>query len=275
MLPAFVLTLREGLEAALVIGIAIGVLRKMKRAEFIPSIWAGAAAAALLSLLAAFVLNLIGAEFSGRGEEIFEGTAMLLAAGLLTWMIFWMRRQARFMRSEIEAGVRKAVGATGKRAMFALAFLAVAREGFELALFLFAAKASTSAAQTIGGAAAGLAGAALFGYLFFTSTRRLSLKTFFQVTNVLLILFAAGLVANSVAEFNEAGVLPEVIGQVWNTRPILSDESAFGELLKALVGYHDAPSLAQLIGYAAYYVLIFLGFRLSRDPAPAPVKNAS
>lgn len=273
MLPGFVLALREGLEAALVIGIAIGVLRKMERTEYIPSIWTGAAAASLLSILGAFVLDLIGAEFSGRGEEIFEGSAMLLAAGLLTWMIFWMRRQSRSMRGEIEASIKKAVETTGKQAMFALSFLAVAREGLELALFLFAAKASTSAFQTISGAVAGLAGAALVGYLFFTSTRRLNLKTFFQVTNVLLILFAAGLVTNSVHEFNEAGILPEIIAHIWNTSPILNDDSTFGEILKALVGYHDTPSLAQLISYATYYVLIFFGFLLSRDPAPPAVKN--
>lgn len=275
MLPSFVLALREGLEAALVIGIAISVLRKMDRSEFVPSVWYGAATAALLSILAAFVLNLLGAEFEGQGEEIFEGTAMLLAAGLLTWMIFWMRKQSQSMRSEIEAGVKKAVEATGQRAMFALAFLAVAREGLELALFLFAAEASSSILQTVSGAVAGLAGAALLGYLLFSSTRRLSLKTFFQVTNVLLILFAAGLVANSIGEFNQAGVLPEVIAHIWNTSPILSDESTLGELLKALVGYHAAPSLAQLIGYLAYYVLLFFGFQISRADVPVRVNRRS
>ncbi len=275
MFPSFVLALREGMEAALVIGIAISVLRKMNRSEFIPSVWFGAATASLLSILAALVLNLLGMEFEGRGEEIFEGTAMLLAAGLLTWMIFWMRKQSRSLRGEIEAGVQKAVQETGKRAMFAVAFLAVAREGLELALFLFAAEASSSMIQSVSGAVAGLAGAALLGYLLFSSTRRLNLKTFFQVTNILLILFAAGLVANSVGEFNEAGILPTIIAHVWNASPVLSNDSTLGEMLKALVGYNAAPSLTQFLAYLAYFAFLWLGFRMRQHTTLDAVKQHS
>jgi high-affinity iron transporter len=134
MFPGFVLSLREGLEAALVIGIALGVLRKMQRADLYPAIWWGAASAALVSLLAAGLLTWIGAKFEGRAEELFEGTAMLLAAGLLTWMIFWMQRQSSRLRGKIEADVHRAVSQSGGRAMFAASWQWP--WGLELALFL-------------------------------------------------------------------------------------------------------------------------------------------
>ena len=144
----------------------------------------------------------IGAEFEGRAEEIFEGVTMLAAAALLTWMIFWMHRQGANIQHQLELDVTTATrrGAAG---LFAVAFLAVAREGLELALFLTASTLSSGALYTLIGALFGLAVAALLGYLLFASARRLSLKRFFLVTNTLLVLFAAGLVAHAVHEFTE------------------------------------------------------------------------
>ena len=149
MLPSYLLSMREGLEAALIIGIVIGTLRKINRSELIRVVWAGSLSAACVSLLAAIVLNRLGASLEGRAEEIFEGLTMWLASGVLTWMIFWMHRQARNIRNELESGVRRT---TSQGGLFLLAFTAVLREGIELALFLTAAALATGAHQVLSGA---------------------------------------------------------------------------------------------------------------------------
>lgn len=271
MLPSFVLSLREGLEAALIIGIVLGALSKMNRKELVPAVWQGFTSAFVVCILAAIVLNFIGAEFEGRAEEIFEGVAMLLAAGILTWMIFWMRRQSRSLKTELEASVRNAAIDNGRKAIFALAFLAVGREGFELALFLFATQLEAGAIQVISGALLGLAVAAFLGWLLFSSTRRLSLNRFFQITNVLLILFAAGLVAHGIHEFNEAHLVPEVVEHIWDINPILNENSTVGELLSALLGYNGNPSLTEVIAYLGYFGLLALGLKVvSYRPLKSP-----
>ena len=252
MLASFLLSLREGLEAALIIGIVLGVLLKLKRTDLNGVVWRGVGLAALLSLIAAIALNLLGMEFEGKGEEIFEGVAMLLAAGVLTWMILWMKNHSRTLKNEIEEQTNQAALGKGQKALFALAFLAVFREGIELALFLLAARLTSSPLQTISGALLGLLIAGILGWILFTSTRKLNLRNFFSVTNILLIVFAAGLVGLGVHEFNEAGVIPSVIEHVWDINGVLSDKSELGLLLKALVGYNGNPSLTEVAAYLLY-----------------------
>jgi len=199
---------------------------------------------------------------------------MFLAAGILTWMIFWMSRQARTLKSELEAGVRQAV-TQNRRALFALAFFAVVREGIELALFLTASALASDAIQTLTGAVLGLAISVLLGWLLFTSTLRLNLQRFFQVTGFLLILFAAGLVAHGVHEFNEVGWIPALIEQVWNLNPVLDENSTFGALLKALFGYNGNPSLTEVLAYLAYFVALFLGLRSAQKRETLPMAQAN
>ncbi|MBN1666608.1 MAG: FTR1 family protein, partial [Anaerolineales bacterium] len=129
MFPSFLLSLREGLEAALILGVVFGVLKKLRAGNLKKVVWAGAASAGLTSLVVALILQAVCAAFEGRAEEIFEGFAMLLAAGVLTWMIFWMQRQSKNMQSELATGVRQAIRQPGSRALFWLAFLAILREG--------------------------------------------------------------------------------------------------------------------------------------------------
>ena len=274
MFPSFLLALREGLEAALIIGIVLGVLKKIAKPQFSKSVWLGALSASLLSLLAAIILNAIGASFEGAAEEIFEGFAMLIAAGVLTWMIFWMQRQARSMQTELEAGVRQAVLAQSGKALFLLAFMAVLREGIELALFLTAATATASAQQTLIGGILGLVTAAVLGWLLFATTVQLNLKAFFQVTGLLLILFAAGLVAHGVHEFNEVGWIPGVIEHVWDMNHIIAEKSAFGLMLQALFGYNANPSLTEVIAYVSYFGAIIFGLR-RRNEQLLPVPQGS
>jgi len=260
MLPSFILSLREGLEAALIIGIVLGALRQMKRRELVASVWFGAGSAALVSLATALLLTRLGLEMKDPGEAIFEGLTMLLAAGILTWMIFWMSRQARTMKSDLESGVQRA-SLTGKRGLFVLAFVAVLREGVELALFLTASVFASNGHLTLLGALLGLATAALIGWGLFATTIRLDLQRFFQVTGFLLVLFAAGLVAHSVHEFNELGWIPAIIEHVWNINPILSDQSTLGQVLAALFGYNGSPSLTEALAYILYFGVALLGLR--------------
>mgnify|MGYP001816213591 CR=1 FL=1 len=256
MLASFLLSLREGLEAALIIGIVLGSLQHMRRTELKGIVWLGVLCAVLLSLVGAVALNLAGVKFEGRAEELFEGVAMLLAAGLLTWMIFWMRGKGASIRQELDTDVQRVVFRHGTTALFLLAFLAVSREGLELALFLFAAGVNSNPIQIISGAMLGLAASASLGWLLFTSTHRLSLKNFFLVTNVLLIIFAAGLAAHAVHELNEAGVIPGVVDHVWDTNGILDENSTVGEMLRALVGYNGNPSLTEVIAYIGYFIAL-------------------
>jgi len=273
MLASFLLSLREGIEAALIIGIVLGALRKMRRTEMIPAVWYGTLSAVLVSLVSGMGLTAFGLSLEGAAEQIFEGVAMLLAAGVLTWMIFWMSRQARNIKGELESGVHKAAFEGGKRGLFALAFLAVVKEGIELALFLTAATFASDAQSTILGALLGLGLAILLGWGLFASTIRLDLRRFFQVTGFLLILFAAGLVAHGVHEFNEAGMIPSVIEHVWDMNPIIDENATLGSMLKALFGYNGNPSLTEVLAYFAYFVAIFLGLRLSQRRAAAAVQS--
>jgi high-affinity iron transporter len=274
MLASYLLSLREGIEAALIIGIVLGALRQMRRTELVPAVWLGALSAAALSLLGAIVLTTFGLELEGAAEPIFEGITMILAAALLTWMIFWMSRTARTLKSDIEADVQRAAFGTGKRALFFVAFIAILREGIELALFLTASVFATDWLQTTLGAILGLGTAILLGWSIFAAILRLDLRRFFQVTGFLLILFAAGLVAHGIHEFNEVGWIPAVIEHVWDVNALLDENSTFGLLLKALFGYNGNPSLTEVLAYAVYFATVFLGLRLANKPKPV-TSNAS
>jgi high-affinity iron transporter len=273
MLASLLLSLREGLEAALIIGIVLAVLRRTHQSGFIPIAWRGAAAAGLLSMLAAIILTLIGAEFEGNGEVIFEGTTMLLAAGLLTWMVFWMQKQARSKKATIENEVLHAAQQGGKHAIFLIAFLSILREGVELAVFLLAARLESNPLETVLGTVIGLAGAALLGMLAFRTTRRLTLKNVFRVTNVFLALFAAGLVAHGVREFIEIGLIPPLVSPVWNLNGMLPEQSNPGLILQALFGYHGSPALSEVIAYLGYFVLLIVGWRYSQSKAAIPIRS--
>lgn len=261
MLPSYLLSLREGIEAALIIGIVIGALRKIRRTDLAPALWWGVLSATAVSVLAAVLLTLFGLELEGPAEKIYEGATMLLAAGILTWMIFWMSQQARTLKTELEEGVSKAAASTGRRAIFWLAFVAVVREGVELALFLTASIFATDVLQTAIGAALGLGTAVLLGWSIFAAIVRLDLRRFFQATGILLILFAAGLVAHGVHEFNEVNLIPAVVEHVWDANAFLPAESILGQFMKALFGYNPTPALTEMIAYFGYMLTVALALR--------------
>lgn len=261
MFPAFVLTLREGLEAALIIGIVLGVLSKIKRSELKPVVWMGAGAAFLASLLLAIGLTLMDIAFEGRAEKLFEGVMMLTAAAMLTWMIFWMAKYGRYLSQTLKTDVHNSIKTGSKWALFSLAFFAVAREGAELALLLTATSMTAGIAVTAAGAALGLAASFLLAWLLLASLIKLDIQLFFKVTNVLLILFAAGLVAHGVHEFNEALVIPSIIEHVWDMNWLLDENSVVGQTMKILFGYNGNPSLTEVMAYIGYLAFVILGLQ--------------
>lgn len=268
MFPSFFLSLREGLEAALIISVLLGAIQKLDRRGMNGIIWLGAGVATVLSIAAGWILNILGASFEGKAEQIFEGIAMLLAAGILTWTVFWMRAQAHTVSAKLEEDTNAAVLNNNRFALFSLAFISVFREGLELALFLTAASMSADGSQVINGAVLGLLAVVVIAVLLFRSLIRLDLATFFKVTSVILIIFAAGLAAHGVHEFNEAGIIPSVIEHVWDINHILDENSSVGLLLKVLVGYNGNPSLTEVFSYLLYLAIIIIGF-FSKKPRMA------
>lgn len=261
MLPTFLLSLREGLEAALIVGILLGTLKKLDKSDFRPAVWGGTAAAVATSLAAGLTIYLLGAAFEGPAEEAFEGVTMLLAAVVLTWVILWMRQQSHNLSRQLEQDVKQAIFKGSKGALFVLAFLAVVREGIELALILTAAAFTTDSAQILLGAVLGLGAAVVLAWLLQASLIRLDLAKFFSVTAVLLILFAAGLTAYGVHELNEAGWIPSVVEHVWDINHILDEKSTVGQILKVLFGYNGNPSLTEVLAYIGYYLALAFSFR--------------
>jgi high-affinity iron transporter len=281
MLAGFLLALREGIEAALIISIVLGMLRKMNRYDRARVVWLGVAGAALISVGVAIVLNVIGAEFEGAAEQMFEGFTMLLAAAVLTWMIFWMQKQGRQIQKGLEAEVREALSGGQTVALFSVAFFAVLREGIELALFLTAVNFSSpivgSEAPIMGwlGGVLGLIAAAILGWLLYESAIKLNLRRFFQYTSIILILFAAGLVGHAVHEFNELGWIPAVVEHVYDLNPIVPETATAGQFLKALFGYNGNPSLTEMLAYLAYFVVVFGLLRYFNRKTAADVRAAA
>jgi high-affinity iron transporter len=269
---AALLTTREGLEASLIVGIVLAYLAKTDNRQHMRVVWAGVAAAVLVSILTGALLFFTIGELEGRAEQIFEGVAMFSAVGVLTWMIFWMRRQAMGIKRDLESRVQGAVAAGSAVGLASVVFFAVLREGWETALFLFAISESSTPGVTAVGAVIGLVVAVTLGVLLYRGSRRLDLRQFFTVTGILLIVFAAGLLAHGIHEFQEAGLLPETVEHVWNTNALVGEDSTAGEFLTALVGYNGNPSLLEVVAWATYLVaalVFFLRPLVVRKPRPA------
>ncbi len=275
MLAPLLITLREGMEAALILGIIFAYLARTGNPRHFGAVWLGTGAAVAASLAAGAAVFLTVGELEGAAEEVFEGTAMFLAVAMLTYMVVWMKRQASAIRGELQEKVRAALATGSGMALSLLAFVVVGREGMETALFFYASTRASTPLESLLGGALGLAIAVALGYSLYRGSHRLNLRAFFNVTGVLLILFAAGLLAHGIHEYHEAGLLPEMIEHVWDVNWLLDEKSTLGRFLTALVGYNANPSLLEVLAYAAYlatalaYYLRDAGRSLSR-PSPRP-----
>lgn len=206
---AGIIMLREAFEASLVVGILLAFLNRTGRRDAFRPVWLGTAAAAAVSLAVAALLFGVGAELEGRPESIFGGVTKLAAAVLLTWMIFWMRTQARTIKRELEGQVASALAKGSSFALALVAFVGVAREGVETALFMVGTVEGSNSLVAATSGATGLALAVLLGYFFYRGASRLDLRRFFTVTSALLLLFAAYLLATGLGELADGGLLPE------------------------------------------------------------------
>lgn len=265
MAAGYLLGLREGLEAAIIVGLLLGALRRTRHPEMTRSLWLGVGSAAALSLLVGALLVRIGATLDGTAEELFEGVMLTLAAAVLTWAVVWMQGQRAAAGAEAEVG--KAASAGQRGAVFLAAFVAVGREGLETGLFVSAAAFASETGPTLLGTALGLFTAIILGAGLYLATLRLDLRRFFAVTSLLLILFAAGLLGHAVHEFNELGWIPGGPEPLWDTSRFLTPGTPLGETATVLLGYDPTPSLAQVIAYAGYLsgMLLLLVTRFRRQ----------
>ncbi|MBE0636877.1 FTR1 family protein [Candidatus Bipolaricaulota bacterium] len=256
MIPTMLITLREGIEAALIVGIVLSYVQKIGAEDMKKPVLLGLGLGIFSSIGVAALFLLASVEFEGRTEGIFEGTTMFIAAAVLTTVIVWMAKNAKSHGQHIRESIERSVGSRESHGLLILAFVSVFREGVETVLFVGSASFSSDALATLAGAVIGLLAAALVGLLVFRYSVRLDLRSFFRVTGVILVLFAAGLVAHGIHEFEEAGITDPIVASVWNTNPIVDDHSDAGRLLTALFGYNGDPSLAEVLGYSAYWVLV-------------------
>lgn len=260
MAATFVLMLREGLEAALIVGIIAAYLVKIGRRDALPPVLAGVGAAIALSIVAGVAIVLTIGRLPLVVQETLEGAAGVLAVIVLTWMLFWMRRQGRAIKGELETGAQSALASGSTVALVGLAFIAVVREGLETVLFLLAIGSSTGASiGTVGAGLAGLLTASAIGYAIFAAGVRIDLRRFFTVTGVVLIFVSAGLMAFAVAEFGEAGLIPNT-GKLFDFNGILPASSPLGTLLAGLFGYRAAPTPLEALAWVAYLVPVLILF---------------
>lgn len=267
MSAAFLITLREGLEISIVLAILLGYLVKTGRADRTGAVWTGAAVAAVVCLVTGILFNTLVGEFEGKSEQAIEGFLALAAAIVLTWMILWMRKNARSLSGDLRS---KVDGATTAGAVTMIAFVAVAREGFETVLFLLGAETgSASGAEVVLGGLLGLAVSAVVGVLVYRFGTNIDLKVFFKITGVLLIFFAAGLVGKAVHELRELVGLEGgwLFDPLWviSSGPLAS--GTLYDFLKGLFGWSSDPERIRVIAYFAYLVPVLYLFLKPERPA--------
>ncbi len=282
MLSSFVVTLREGLEAALIVGLILATIRRTGAGGLRRPVWLGVAGALALSLLGGIAFGVVVGELPEDLEETVEGVATVVAVGVLTFMVFWMRDRAAKLAESVRSQVVAAAGISSGLALGLLSFTSVLREGLETALFLYASLTGTSTAAGVLGAFLGVTVAVALGYGLYRGTLHLDLGRFFAVTGVLLLLFAAGLLAGAVAEIQESGASPALVPHLWSTAGLLPDDSGVGRVLRDVLGYRATPSLLQVVAYWLYLLgvggLYFRGLRRSSLPpvsGPRPAVGGS
>ena len=283
--------LREGVEAALIISIILSYLARTGNRHAFGRVFAGAGAAAAVSLVAGIALFVTVGELPSPYEQLFEAAAMLLAAAVVTWMLFWMRRTSAGIRDELQAALGRALAVGSASGLALLAFVAVMREGLETSLFLVgqAASAQAGAGWVLLGAVAGLAIAAVLGAAMYRGAARINLRVFFRWTGIALIFIAAGLLASAVHELVEIGWINVGTVVVADLSSVLPHEAidgapagvplVIGQLLRALVGYNARPELAMVVAWVVYVgavLPLYLRPIAPRLPSPArPLEPAA
>jgi len=275
MFANYLIGLREGLEAALVVSILIAYLVKTDRQSLVRYVWMGVASAVALSLGVGAALTFGSRSMSFRAQEAFGGFMSILAVALVTWMIFWMARNARQLKGELHAHLDRAANA-GLWAVVVMAFIAVAREGLETALFIWSAVQATGGGTTpVGGAALGLATAVVLGYLIYRGALRLNLRVFFTWTGAALVVVAAGVLSYGVHDLQEAGILPGLNTIAFDVSQTFPPSSWYATVLKGIFNFSPVTTRLELAAWLLYLVptmTLFLYTVRGKPPAPKPAQ---
>lgn len=277
MLGNYLIGLREGLEATLVVVILVAYLVKTKRTHLLPFVWIGVGLAVLVSLLFGALLTFGPRGLTFEAQEAIGGILSIVAVGFVTWMVFWMATAARGMSAELKGAVDRAADAGGL-SMVAVAVLAVGREGLETALFLWATTQAASAtsgssAQPLLGALLGIATAVVLGWLMYRGTLRLNLSKFFLWTGIFLILIAGGVLSYGIHDLQEAGLLPGLHSIAFDVSHVIPPTSFLGTLLKGTFNFSPVTTWLEAIAWLAYVVTVLTLFlrRVAAAKTPTPV----
>lgn len=278
--------LREGVEAALIISILVAYLVRTGNRQHVGRIWVGTGAAVLVSVIAGVALFVTVGELQAPWEQVFEGLTMLLAASVVTWMLFWMRRQSGSVRGTLQAAVERALTDGAVFGLVLLAFTAVIREGLETSLFLVGLATSSrgEAPSVMLGAVGGLLIAALLGAGFYRGARVIDLRTFFRWTGIALIFLAAGMLSSAVHEFIEIGWITVGTGTAFDISAVMPHAPidgapgglalVVGQFLHALLGYSSQPDVAMVaVGLAYVGIVLALFLRPVAQPEPRPATS--
>lgn len=276
MLANYLIGLREGLEASLVISILIAYLVKTGNRSSLPALWWGVGVALGVSLVFGAGLTFTSQSMSFKAQETFGGVMSIIAVVFVTWMIFWMRRTARNLAGELRGKLDAAIRIGGV-AVAVTAFIAVAREGLETSLFIWAAVQSTgNGTSPVVGAVVGLLTAVVLGYLFYRGALRINLSKFFTWTGAALIIIAAGVLAYAVHDLQEAEILPGLNNYAFDVSEQIPPSSWYGSLIKGVFNISAAPSILETIVWFAYIIAVtYLFFRKPKAPLALQVKSAA
>ncbi len=267
MLANFLIGLREGLEASLVVSILVAYLVKTGHRDRLRELWVGVAAAALISLAFGAVLTFTSQNMSFEAQETFAGIMSILAVGLVTWMIFWMKRQARFLKKDLEGRLATAL-TLGPIALTVIAFVSVAREGIETSLFVWSATQATSGTRPFLGVVLGLGSAVALGYLLYRSAVSINLAKFFKYTGIGLVVVAAGVLAYGFHDLQEAGWVGGLNSTVFDISAQVPLSSWYGTLLKGAFNFNPAPTVVELTVWVVYLVTVMTAFLWPAGSAP-------
>jgi high-affinity iron transporter len=273
MLFSLLVTLREGIEIALVVTILLGYLRKIDQKRHFREIWIGVGGATVLSLAFATALEITSRELSGRVLESFEGFTMLFAVAVLTWMVFWMKRQSAGISPDLRHRIDSALSGGSVAALALLAFSAVAREGFETTLFLFAGSTNASGTQFVLGGVIGFVLAGAAGVAIYYGAAKLPLRQFFLASGIVVIVLAAGLLSNGLNALQKAAIINDLGARPWDFETSLSMTSTLGKFLHTVLGYDAAPAMAQIVFYWGYIAVILAAYMLLPSGKPPQLRR--
>ncbi|MEN3270788.1 iron uptake transporter permease EfeU [Pseudonocardia sp.] len=275
MLATFVIGLREGLEAALIVGIIAGFLANQGRRDALRQVWLGVGAAVVICVAGGVALELVTADLPQAGQEGLETLIGLFAVAMVTYMIVWMRRHARGMRAELETSATAALARGSAHALVGMAFLAVLREGFETVVFLIAAfQASTSPMAAGSGALIGVVVAVVLGYGVYRGGVRLNMARFFRVTGAVLVVVAAGLLMTAAHTAHEAGWLDAGQRQAADFTWFVQPGTPVSSLVTGVLGIQPFPTVIELVVWVLYAVPL-LAYVLWPQRGPAQRRSAA